>query len=440
MRRLSWALCVAVCWSGGALQGADEPRALVERAIRALGGRETLARQPALYTRVTGSLGAGGPAPKVTIKGRLYADAGGRSRVEMDIGLADDHHELTSVSDGRRSWRRMDGVVEEPTADEIREQETSAYRDRVLSLLPLLEGGKFTLTALGEETVAGRPAAGVKVSSKGHGDMKLYFDRGTGLVVKYSYMEKEQGDKKEVLHEVLQSDYQEIGTGADEERVLRGAEIDLTGSGLLDYLRKQASDPARMDKIRQLVGRLGDDSFALREKATRELVAMGAVAVPLLQEAAKSQDPEIARRAAHCLRKISGRRRSPALAAAIRLAAIRRPAGTAEVLLALLPAEDADVGREIKAALYALAQEGKPDAALERALTDKEPSRRAAAAAALGKDGGAYLKEPGRRLYGRLPRQAMRVVSYRGGERELDLTTVEIEAFNRFDDRLFARP
>ncbi len=440
MHRLMWSSCLVLSISAGALRAADEPRALVERAINALGGREVLARKPALFSRLKGSLGSGGLSPKVELKGRLYADAGGRSRVEMDLEVGEDRHELISVSNGSHSWRRMDGEVAEVGPEEVKDQEASAHRDRILALLPLLEDSRFRLTSLGEVKVEGRPARGVKVSFKGQADVNVYFDCATGLIVKYSYKQKETGDSRTFLHEVLPSDYQEIGVGPAEERVLKGAGVDLTGSGLLEYLRKQAPDPGRLARARELVKRLGDDSFAVRDRASRELVALGPVALPLLQEAARASDLEVARRAAHCLRKISHSGPPTVLMAAVRLAAVRRAAGTAAALLSLLPTDDADLNREIKAALYALAQQGNPDPALVQALADKDPARRAAAAAALGKDGGAYRKEPGQRLYGRLPKQAMKMLSYRGGEREFELTTIEVEAFNRFEDRLFARP
>ena len=47
-----------------------------------------------------------------------------------------------------------------------------------------------------------------------------------------------------------------------------------------------------------------------------------------------------------------------------------------------------------------LAQDGgKPHPVLERALQDKESSRGKIAAALLGRDGGAYLKLPGRPIF-----------------------------------------
>src|SRR5205814_9956478 len=115
--------------------------------------------------------------------------------------------------------------------------------------------------------------------------------------------------------------------------------------------------------------------------------------------AGASDDTEVARRAGQLLDKIAQQRATPLTAAVVRLLAVRRPAGTAKVLLAYYPwACDEATGKEV---LYALATlvEVDPTAkkTVEAALNADEPRTRTAAACVLGGDGGAFLKQPGRR-------------------------------------------
>jgi hypothetical protein len=77
---------------------------------------------------------------------------------------------------------------------------------------------------------------------------------------------------------------------------------------------------------------------------------------------------------------------------------------------------------------------------LVKALADKDPARRAVAAAALGKDGGAYLKEPRRRIYTKVPKQAAKTSSYVDGNLQVEFEASEWEFFNRFEDKEFAKP
>jgi HEAT repeat protein len=172
------------------------------------------------------------------------------------------------------------------------------------------------------------------------------------------------------------------------------------GPALLAELRKHTLTPEAQAKIEALVQGLGDDVFAVREKAAADLVACGLLAVPFLREAAKGSDLERKRRAEACLRRIATGEARGLPTAALRLLALRRPAGAVEAVLAYLPHADSDTSTtEALAALAALAlRDGKPEPALVQALDDKMPVRRAAAAEALARSGAPAIRPTVRKL------------------------------------------
>jgi HEAT repeat protein len=157
------------------------------------------------------------------------------------------------------------------------------------------------------------------------------------------------------------------------------------GPALLAEFRKRTLTPAGQEKIQALIGQLGHDSFAIRERAVTDLVAYGYLATPFLREALRGTDPERTQRAKNCLQVIAQSEENHLPVSAPRLLVVRKPAGALEVLLAYLPyAEGEPMVREVESALAALAfQDGKPHAALVGALDDQLPLRRAAAAQAL---------------------------------------------------------
>jgi HEAT repeat protein len=162
------------------------------------------------------------------------------------------------------------------------------------------------------------------------------------------------------------------------------------GPALLAEFRKRTLTPTERDRLLAMIHNLGDDVFAVREQANSDLVAYGALAVPLLREAARDGDPERMRRARDCVRLL-GQQPSNALpTVAARLVSLRKPAGAVEVLLDYLPfADNETMTMEVQSALAALAMtDGKPDAVLMRALGDKLAVRRAVAAEALARSGG----------------------------------------------------
>ncbi|HZT81773.1 MAG TPA: HEAT repeat domain-containing protein [Gemmataceae bacterium] len=174
---------------------------------------------------------------------------------------------------------------------------------------------------------------------------------------------------------------------AADEQALRAAKLPTDGPGLLAFFKARTPSDADREKLAATVRRLGDESFEVREQATRELIARGRSAVPFLRPALRDPDPEIARRAARCLEAIAGGNEPALAASAARLVAARKPDGAAAALLAYLPAADDETTEE--AVLQALAavgvRDGKPESAVVAALADRQPMRRAGAAMVLGK-------------------------------------------------------
>jgi hypothetical protein len=175
----------------------------------------------------------------------------------------------------------------------------------------------------------------------------------------------------------------------NEEQVLRAAGIPTDGPALKTFFRNRTIDGADNARLEALVRQLGDDSFLVREQASRKLVAIGPRAREALVAARKDPDPEIAHRAEECLRQIKEAASTTVLVAAVRVLARHQPAGAAEVLIGYLPyAEDEIIADEVRSALVLLAlRDGKAEPALLAALEDGSAARRGAAGMALARRG-----------------------------------------------------
>ncbi len=170
----------------------------------------------------------------------------------------------------------------------------------------------------------------------------------------------------------------------------------IDGSALVDEFRARTLDPSERAKVAVMVKKLGDGSYRVRERASQELVSMGAKVLADLRAAAKDPDGERAKRAEDCISKINSSDAKRVPSGTAHLAALRRPDGAAEAMIGYLPFCDEDDGMiaEIKSALTTLALDpnGKPEPALIRALVDGHPMRRSAAAEALAKGGGPSVR------------------------------------------------
>jgi HEAT repeat protein len=179
------------------------------------------------------------------------------------------------------------------------------------------------------------------------------------------------------------------GTPPDDEQLLKTAQIGTDGPALLAYFRSRTVTAADRQRIETLIRQLGDPAYAVRERATADLVACGLPAVGPLRQAQADADVEVARRAERCLARLERVPSATLSAAAARLVARRKPAGATGVLLAYLPvADDEAVADEVRETLAATAiTDGQPDPALLKALDDDVPLKRGAAAEALARSG-----------------------------------------------------
>jgi hypothetical protein len=171
------------------------------------------------------------------------------------------------------------------------------------------------------------------------------------------------------------------------EKTLQEAKVETDGASLLRFFRERTLTEADITRLGDAVRRLGDDDFETREKAVDELIRAGRKALPFLRAAERDKDPERSRRVGECLQQIDNRTDLIRIVAAARVLQERRPDGATPVLLAYLPAADDEEAEEavLRALVVVGMNGGKADAALVKALADKEPLRRAAAGYVLGR-------------------------------------------------------
>ena len=189
------------------VRAADEPKAIVEKAIKAMGGLEKLSKHKASMVKAKGSVEIMGMS--IPWKGEFMVQFPGQRKMEIDMDIMGNAFKFVQVLDGDKAWQVAMGTTDEVTGDKLAALKFEAYVSRVETLAPLLTEQEFTLSSLGEAKVAEKPALGVKVSCKGQKDVNLYFDKDTGLLVK---TERRALDpmEQEVTAETIYSDYKEL--------------------------------------------------------------------------------------------------------------------------------------------------------------------------------------------------------------------------------------
>lgn len=198
-------LAVASLVLSSPLAAADpSPQEVIEQAIKATGGAEAIAKQKAMTWEETGTYyGQGSGVP---YEGKYAYQWPDKFRMEI-VGV------FTIVVDSDKGWVSTMGNVTELSAEQLAEQKEQLYASSVTSLVPLGENKdkQFTLTAAGEGKVGDRATVAVKVSSKGHRDITLSFDKETHLLVKFETVVKSEELGKEVDQIITMSEFKDVG-------------------------------------------------------------------------------------------------------------------------------------------------------------------------------------------------------------------------------------
>jgi hypothetical protein len=164
--------------------GADDEaaRAVLEKALVALGGAEKLARLPARSGKSRGTLMVNDS--RVPVTNEWSAQGIDQLRWSSEITNDGRTSSLVMVLDGDKGWISGSGQPASPFPRES----LAAIRGAVAGLrlaedpLPLRDKA-YKLAPLGELKIEGRLAVGIKVSRKGQPDLDLFFDKKTGLPV-----------------------------------------------------------------------------------------------------------------------------------------------------------------------------------------------------------------------------------------------------------------
>ena len=186
---------------------AADARALVEKAVKAHGGQDKLDKLPGLTVKFKGTFHGMGEGIPMT--GEVTTLGPDKQRVEIEVEAGGQKFPIVIVVAGDKGWSKILKELKEFDKDELAEAKEQAFAAWVATLAPLKDK-QFKLATTGEIKVEDKPAVGVKVSSKGHRDVDLYFDKESGLLVKTESRVKDEGSGQEVSEEGFASGYKEV--------------------------------------------------------------------------------------------------------------------------------------------------------------------------------------------------------------------------------------
>jgi hypothetical protein len=199
---------VVIVPSTGARLWADEQtdmRAVVEKAIKAHGGADELAKDQAGTVKMTGKFYGLGEGIPFTLT--VYYQHPDKVRTDTEVEVMGQKFTVLQIINGDKGWISVNGMVMEFNKDQIEAAKAQRHESEVTRLLPLRDKA-YKLSPLGEVKVEGKPAIGVRVEREGRGDVNLFFDKETNRLIKIESRGRDpMAPDQEFTQETYLSDY-----------------------------------------------------------------------------------------------------------------------------------------------------------------------------------------------------------------------------------------
>ena len=211
MRTLMVSTWTVVLLAGSArtVRAQNDARALIERAIKAHGGAEALGRIHADKVKLKGTLVLQGHTTPFLAEITVQLPSKKKDIIEINSGS--DKHIIVHIVNGNNAYITLDGrlLKDEPT--QLAEIRSGMELERAKRLLPLLEDKSYQLAVVEDVEVNDRPAAGVRITGRGRREMRLYFDKEYGLLVRAENRLDAGKGKPEIRQHFFFGDFKDIG-------------------------------------------------------------------------------------------------------------------------------------------------------------------------------------------------------------------------------------
>jgi hypothetical protein len=193
--------------ASSSLRAQDDLQAVIDKAIRAHGGAEKIDKHKAGHVKSKGTVDVNGMTIGYTEEATYHLPNKFKSLQQLDInGMA---VKVLIGYNGTKAWINVNGMDVDMMLDKIADlMKDQAYLSEV-TRLTVLKNKDYELSSLGESKVQDKPAVGVRVSRKGHKDINLFFDKDSGLLLKFEHRTTDFNTMQEVNEERIITEYQD---------------------------------------------------------------------------------------------------------------------------------------------------------------------------------------------------------------------------------------
>jgi hypothetical protein len=217
---------------------ADDPKAIIEKAIKAHGYKE-LAAGDAVSHKSKGQVFLGGQEINFTAKMVFVYPQKMRQDVSADFN--GQKMEIVQVNSPKGAWMSMNDTAMDLPEGQQTAAKHQIHAEQCFRLFPLLKE-PFQLEALPAAEVDGKKAVGVAAKAKDQPDVKLWFDADSGLLLKGEMKTVDGNSGNEIMQETIFKDCKDF------DGVKRYTKLVIKRDGE-KFLESEVSDWKKEDKV-----------------------------------------------------------------------------------------------------------------------------------------------------------------------------------------------
>jgi hypothetical protein len=235
------AMALVVSARAGVLAAAPDANAVIDKAIKALGGEAKIASLEGkpIETKAKGKLSFGGAEGDFTT--RTVSVGLNRFRQEFDGDFGGNQIKGVTVVDGDKGWRNFAGNSGALEGGQLADQKRTMYLGTVPMVIVPLKGKDFKVESAKEEKVDNKAAVALKIIGPDKKDFTLYFDQETGLPLKMTAkVAGLQGD--EFQQETTYGDFKDF------DGIKRATKVDSKRDGE-KFIEIKITDMKVLDKV-----------------------------------------------------------------------------------------------------------------------------------------------------------------------------------------------
>ncbi len=227
--------------TAGSLARADDkdPNAVLDKAIKAMGGEEKLKHVDALSWTSKADITFNENTSHFTSHATLQGPDHYRSEMEGEFG--GNPVKGVTVINGDKGWRKFGDNKMDLEGDALANEKRRMQLQVLPTLLVPLKGNGYKLESVAEEKVEGKPASGIKVTGPDGKDFTLYFDKESGLPVKLVARVVGFGNN-EYTQETSFKDYKDF------EGIKKATKSDSKRDGE-DFIKSEVTEFKVLDKV-----------------------------------------------------------------------------------------------------------------------------------------------------------------------------------------------